>query len=459
MRNRCSICRIDAILMELTAEQLDKFIDDQRGRVARFVAPVNLERAVAEIRERIRDRLPQVPDRRSLENLIEVTAVDFELRPSVAELTKGTPDNALMEELFAWGGRYLEQQVLKSIRLYAGKDPVQVDTILTDVKSLMWEKRGQFDPRKGSFIPWVRGIASNHARSRPGPHQREVSLDADPQRPLDLPSPGPTPEESVADGAMVQGPPVDSFTEILKLVQESEPHMAIAFLLIRYLDQKPAQIALDIQDVPLPEALAKIKQIVWNQYPEIAGFETLLGPLSARVEGVARTLGDYCRKGKRLPDEISRWVGEVQRSVSSTILQLGKRFLRCVCELSAAGHEIVCFLWVRLLRAAPVTLRDQAHKELLRLIELFHEAYSRRELLSREQIEWATAPLRKRIRPESPKRIRPERTLQEFVGKDFYSDLNRWCEHVALLIQSAPCAGGMLGYAYIAGSVRKGSPV
>ncbi len=211
MRNKmihpCSFRRTVAAIMELTAEQLRKFVDDQRDRVARFVAPDAMEQALAAILERILNRLPQVPDRRSLENLVEVEAVDFTLRPLSAEFAKETPDHGLVEQLFAWGGRYLEQQVRKTIRLHAGPDPAEVDATLAAVLGLLWERRREFDPVKGAFVAWARGIALNRARSHRQTRWREVSLDSDPQRPLDVPSAEPNAEELAMAATAREGPP------------------------------------------------------------------------------------------------------------------------------------------------------------------------------------------------------------------------------------------------------------
>lgn len=84
------------------------------------------------------------------------------------------------------------------------------------------------------------------------------------------------------------------------------------------------------------------------------------------------------------------------------------------------------------------------------MLELFHDAYSRRELLARKQVEWATEPLRERIRPG--------RRLREFAGADFYAALQRWCQHIDSLIPGAACTENVLGYAYVAGLLREGRP-
>lgn len=455
MENPCTFRRIVAAIMELTAEQLRQFVDDQQERVARFVAPEAMGEALAGIREKLAKRLPQVPDRRSLENLVEVEAVDFALRPLSTEFAKESPDHGLIEQLFAWGGRYLEQQLRKTIRLHvgrlhAGADPGEVDATLAAVLGLLWERRREFDPSKGAFVPWARGIALNRARSHRQTQRREVSLDSDPQRPLDVPNAAPSAEELATAPNAREGPPSEGFAEILKLVQESEPHKALAFLLSRYLEQKPARILEEARDMTLAEVLASVKQAVRARFPEIAGIDALLAPLSARVNGLSGTFAACGREEKNLAEEIGRWVAEVQRSVSGALTQLGKRFLRCVSELSAAVHEIVCFLWIRFLDAAPVELREEVHRELLPLIELFHDAYSRRELLARKQVEWATEPLRDRIRPG--------RKLGEFAGADFYAALQRWCQHIDSLIPGAACAENALGYAYVTGLLRKGRP-
>ncbi len=233
-------------------------------------------------------------------------------------------------------------------------------------------------------------------------------------------------------------------------MQESEPHKALAFLLNRYLERKPAMILEEARDMTLAEVLASVKRAVGSRFPEIAGIDALLAPLSARVNGLSGTFAAYGRAERNLAEELGRWVAEVQRSVSAAFTQLGKRFLRCVSELSAAVHEIVCFLWIRFLDVAPVELREEAHRELLPLMELFHDAYSRRKLLALKQAEWATEPLRERIRPG--------RRLEEFAGADFYAALERWCQHVESLIPRAACAENALGYAYVAGLLRKGRP-
>lgn len=436
--------------MQISAEELNVFLEARQHRIAEFVDPEAREAASRAIRENIAARLPDVPDPRSLESLLEVEAVDFALRPFTGEFAKENPDRDLIDRLFAWRGRYVTNQILRTIRIHAGPDPSEADALLADVLSALWEKRREFDSRKGPFVAWARGIALNRARSKRSTKRREVSLDADPERPLDLPSTAPTAEDSLARGPSVEGPPAEGFAEILRLVQESEPHKAIAFLLNRYLDRKPAQIAAEMHKLPLPEAFARLKQAVVDRFPDIAGIDALLAPLSARVNGLHEAFGEHGREEKTLAEEVGRWVAEVQRSVGRTISQLGKQFLRCVSELSAAVHEVVSYLWLRFLHAAPVELRQEAHRELLPLIERFQAVYSRRELLSQEQIDWATAPLRKRI-PAG-------RALQDFAGGDFYTALRRWCQRVDSLIPGTPCSEGMLGYAYLSGALLKGRP-
>jgi hypothetical protein len=232
------------------------------------------------------------------------------------------------------------------------------------------------------------------------------------------------------------------------MVQEFEPREVIAFLFNRYLDVMPAQIAARIRESSLADALADATALIRTQYPEIAGIDTVLAPLAGRLSGIAEKFGQYAGGSGTLERDIGRWAEKIHRAVSGTILQMGKSFLRFVCGLSAAAHEIVCFLWIRFLYRPPIALRRVVDRELMHLVEIFHEDYSRRELLSLPQVESCTGPVRKRISPEW--------SLNVFAGADLYASIRRWCDHIDLLIAGAASAEHMLGYAYITGSLTKG---
>ncbi len=435
--------------MNLTAEELSTFVEVRKGRVLDIVEPGHAERALLDVRERIWKRLADVPDEKSLDRLLEVEAVDFALRPFYSEYCGDHPDGAVVEQLFSWRNRFVEAQIRKTIRLHlSSRNAGEIEAVMADVMGVMWERRQTFERQQGPFVPWARGIALNRARSYRPHLWREVSIDADPERPLEVSSDAPSPEYSAGAGERVaEGPPPESFVEILRMVQESEPHEAVAFLFNRYLDMKPSQIARDNRDLSLPDALAEVIRIVRARYPEIASIDTFLAPLVGRVSGMTQKFGQYAVQGSALKDDIGRWVERVTRSIGRKIEQMGKQFLRCVCDLPAAVHEIVCFLWIRLLYKPPVALQQVAHRELMPLVEMFHEGYSRRELLSWAQIEWSTAPLRKRILSG--------RSLNDFGGSDLYGSIRRWCDHIDSLITSA-CAESMLGYVYLVGSLRKG---
>lgn len=429
--------------MNLSAEEVTAFLDRRKHHISAIVEPAGVPSALAEIHKRLMGNLHRVRDMNSLESFVDVEAVDFALRPLYVEYCGDDPDEEMVEQLFAWRDRFLESEIRKTIRLHLrSKNASDVKGVMADVMGVMWERRKSFDREQGPFVPWARGIALNKARSHRPFVWREVSIDDDPVRPLDPPSPGPSPEESATTTADTEGPPAVWFVEILRLVQEFEPCEAIAFLFNRYLDMKPAMIARDIRELSLSHALAEAIKIVRTRYPEIAGIETVFAPLAGRIGGLTEKFGQYTRAGSTLEEDIGRWAEKIQRSVRGATLQMGKSFLRLVCGLTAAAHEIVCFLWIRFLYSPPVALRQVADRELMHLVETFHTMYSQRERLSLSQVEWCTSPLRKRL-PQGC-------SLNNFAGSDLYASIRRWCEHVDSLIPSG--AGElMLGYAYIMG--------
>jgi DNA-directed RNA polymerase specialized sigma24 family protein len=436
--------------MQLTGEELTAFLEERRSRIATIVAPVDVEVALAEIHERIRKFRREATNTKSLENLVDIAANDIPLRPLYTRYCADNPDDATAERLFAWRGRFVETEIRKTLRTHlASKN--SVEAVLADVMMVLWKSRGTFNPEKGWFVPWARGIALNRARSYRSFDRREVSIDTDGYRPLDLASSSPSPEDVAAANELSvesEGPPSKSYVEMLRMVQEFEPHEAIAFLFNRYLRVKPEQIAFLIGESSLPHALKEFTKLARVLYPEIAGIDALLAPLAGRVDGRAEKFGQFAAQDDTIENEIGRWAAKVHRSVGGTILQMGKKFLKLVCDLSAAAHEITCFLWIRFLYSPPVALRRVADSELMRLVEIFHESYAQRALLSRNQIEWCTSDLRNKIRPG--------RSLNDFGGVDLYSSIKRWCNHVGLLIEGPAAAEHMLGYAYITGSLTKG---
>ncbi len=436
--------------MELTARELTVNLDARKDRIAAIVAPTDVETALQEIHERIWKLLPRVPDRKSLENLVDIAAGDIALRRWYTQIRCDPPDREAFRQLLEWRGGHVKAEITKTIHIHLASEDA-VEEVLENVIVALWSGRGTFDPDKGWFVPWARAIAKNKARSYRPFDWRVVSIDTDRDRPLDLPSAAQSPEDAATAIERTEdadGPPAACFVEILRLVQEFEPHEAIAFLFNRYLEVKPEQIALSIRESSLPDALAQIEQLVRARHPEIAGIDTLLAPLAARLDSRTERFGQFFSGEENVESEIGRWAAKVHRSVRGTILQMGKRFLKLVCDLSAAAHEITCFLWIRLLDRPPVALRHQADRELAGLLETFHVSYSQRALLSMNQVEWCTSDLRKRIRHG--------RSLNDFAGADLYGSIKRWCNHVGLLMEAPAAAGHMLGYAYITGSLTKG---
>jgi DNA-directed RNA polymerase specialized sigma24 family protein len=437
--------------MRLTAEELTGFLNERGSAIAAIVEPAGVEVALAEIHKRIWKRLDDVADAKSLDSLVKVEAVDFAVKRYYKLFCHcEKPDHASFEALFKWHDRFVEAEVGKTIRIHLAPGADAQD-VMADVRATLWEVRDDFDRDKGPFVPWVRAIALNKARSFGRSKVLETSIETGKDRRIDLPSSSPSPEDAVVDSerpADTEGPPSESFVEILRMVQEFEPHEAIAFLFNRYLGVKPEQIALRIRELSLPDALAEVVNIVRLLHPEIAGIDTLLAPLAGRVNGLVEKFGQFVPDDGDIEREIGRWAARVHRSVRGTILQMGKKFLRLVCDLSAAAHEITCFLWIRFLYSPPVALRHVGDRELMRLIEIFHESYSRRALLSITQVESCTSDLRRRI-PHG-------RSLNDFGGADLYISIKRWCDHVRLLIEGSSAAGHMLGYAYITGSLTKG---
>jgi DNA-directed RNA polymerase specialized sigma24 family protein len=341
--------------MQLTREELTAFLSERKSRIAALAAPTDVEVALVELDERIGKQLPVVPDTKSLESLVNIAATDIALRPLYAGYCSDHADDEMFRKLLDWREGFLEAEVLKTIRSHVSSREA-VEAVMANVMVALWDSRKTFDPRKGWFVPWARAIALNKARGHRPFNWREVSIETSQQRPLDLPASGPSPEDAAVAGersADSDGPPPKSFVEILLMVQEFEPHEAIAFLFNRYLGVKPEQIALRIRESSLPDALAEVTKIVRALHPEIAGIDTLLTPLASRVNGRAEKFGQFVPSDSTIEKEIGRWAARIHRSVRGTILQMGKRFLRLVCDLSAAAHEIVAFLWIRLSIALP----------------------------------------------------------------------------------------------------------
>jgi hypothetical protein len=436
--------------MKLTAEQLTAFLDARKRQIADIVAPDKVNIALAEIHIRIGERLSSIKDEPSLDSLVNVEAVDFALKKYYARFSGREADRSAFDDMLAWNNRFVEAQIAKTIGVHLAW-PDDASIVKAETIEAMWDLRENFSPNRGPYVPWARGIARNKTRSHRPFDKRNISIESGKEKPMDLPARGPSPEDTVVEGhlaAVRHGPPPQAFAELLQILSEAEPHKAIAFVFNRYLRMKPSEVGASIREMSLPEALAEAARILKRRYPEIAGIDAIFAPLAGRAAGCEGKFGDYADDAESIEKYISRWGDTTLHSVGDRTVQKGKKFLRFVCNIAAAAHQIVCFLWIRILYSPPVTLRHAAQRSLMQLVVGFEERYARRELLAAEQVEWCTDPLRKR----APK----DRSLDDFAGADLYASLQRWCEHIDLIVARAATGEHLLGYAYIMGSLRRG---
>ncbi len=409
--------------MDLTREDIDGLLVQRLAEIADAVAPRAVEQVLPEIHRIIAQRAHEVSDEKALANLVGAVICNAGLEYWAEAAAKD--DGAAFDKL--WDG--VRPRLKGIIRLYLrDRDPYHVQQVESLVSETLWKKLKlkSYEPDRGSLLAWARGIARIHAMAY-RPEQRWVAMDS-------VKEPEVKPE--------IEIPPSACFAEGLLLVQEGEPHMAIAFLYNKYLEWEPARIAGEFGARPLADLPDLLEAEVIARYPILAGIRGLLAPLRSRARSLAdRRLADYC--DGQLPECISRWSAELARSVALRIIRQAREFLELVCGLNAAAHERLSFLWCCFLRREPHRLCTMAHLLLLEILEIFRRDFPPMTHLKPEQVVRCTKPLEKDILPR--------KHLADCTCEELSAEIVRWLNKVRRMVLGVARDRRLLAYAYLCG--------
>jgi len=307
------------------------------------------------------------------------------------------------------------------------KDDEYVDEIEQKTAMEVLRKLAEFSIEKGTFLVWVRGIARNLARwwRTPGIQGTEIEL---------------SPSDPNQDRSL---PPSACFEELLRWVQEREPHHATVFLLHQYLEWLPAEIADELGDKTIGElaslAVGEIRKKIRGLEKERSVFARLL--MKAKALGDVRLRDLYGDESAN--DALSHWSSGVARWMRGQVIGSGKRLLIGVCELRAGAHERLTFLWSRFLRRTLDDLCPLATETLLTTLVVFRTDFPKLSDLTPEEVEHCSEPLKNDIIPG--------KTLAQCSRGDLADDLIIWRERIQNMVV-AKCKG-VVAYAYLCGAL------
>jgi DNA-directed RNA polymerase specialized sigma24 family protein len=412
-----------AEMLTLSLDDLDRFLVHRVSEIAASMALTPLEQALAEIREVVARCAHAVADEKAMDDLVGAVIFDSSLQPLVTRARAG--DNPAFDELWKRVRPRL-QSVIR--RFLLDCDAYHVDAVESLVAETVWKKLDSYSRDLGFFLTWVRGIARVHALAY-RPKQRTVPLDSVIEKQAD-------PDFEL--------PPSACFAELLRLVQEAEPHEAIAFLYNRYLGWEPARIATELGSKTLAESADLLVAEIVAVYPILVGIRGLLAPLRSRAAGLAgKRLAEYCREAKQANDCISHWAVDLAASVARRVIRQGREFLRLACELRAETHERLSFIWCCFLRRDAERLSTLAHLLLREILEMFRRDFPSMTHLKPEQIVRCTTPLEKQILPEQ--------RLADCARHALSVEVDKWVRKVNRMLRGPTGEHHVLAYSYLCG--------
>ena len=309
------------------------------------------------------------------------------------------------------------------------KHDEDVDEVEQQTAVEVFRKRKEYSIEKGAFLVWVRGIARNLARWRRTPNVPDTEIDPPPVRPNQ-------------DRLL---PPSECFRQLLFKIQEREAHHVTVFLLHRYLEWLPSNIADELGGKTISElaslAVAEIQEKVRGLKNVRDLFACLL--MKAKALGDVRLIDLYGNESAS--DALSHWSGGVARWMRGQVIGGGKGLLTCVCELRAGAHERLTFLWSRFLRRTLAGLCFCADETLLTILDTFRSLFPTLSDLTPTEVEHCTEPLKKDIGPG--------RTLAQCKRGDLADDLVIWRERIQNMLVAKCKDWNVVAYAYLCGAL------
>jgi len=309
------------------------------------------------------------------------------------------------------------------------KHDEDVDEVEQQTAVEVFRKRKEYSIEKGAFLVWVRGIARNLARWRRTPNVPDTEIDPPPVRPNQ-------------DRLL---PPSECFRQLLFKIQEREAHHVTVFLLHRYLEWLPSNIADELGGKTISElaslAVSEIQEKVRGLENVRDLFACLL--MKAKALGDVRLIDLYGNESAS--DALSHWSGGVARWMRGQVIGGGKGLLTCVCELRAGAHERLTFLWSRFLRRTLAGLCFCADETLLTILDTFRSLFPTLSDLTPTEVEHCTEPLKKDIGPG--------RTLAQCKRGDLADDLVIWRERIQNMLVAKCKDWNVVAYAYLCGAL------
>ena len=309
------------------------------------------------------------------------------------------------------------------------KHDEDVDEVEQQTAVEVFRKRKEYSIEKGAFLVWVRGIARNLARWRRTPNVPDTEIDPPPVRPNQ-------------DRLL---PPSECFRQLLFKIQEREAHHVTVFLLHRYLEWLPSNIADELGGKTISElaslAVSEIQEKVRGLKNVRDLFACLL--MKAKALGDVRLIDLYGNESAS--DALSHWSGGVARWMRGQVIGGGKGLLTCVCELRAGAHERLTFLWSRFLRRTLAGLCFCADETLLTILDTFRSLFPTLSDLTPTEVEHCTEPLKKDIGPG--------RTLAQCKRGDLADDLVIWRERIQNMLVAKCKDWNVVAYAYLCGAL------
>ncbi len=380
------------------------------------------------VRRTVENKLADLSGTKSLTDLIAAAVLDEELAPIVERAKRRDEQGRLaFDELWPKIQRHIRNVIRVWIRCKASEYVEAAESLAMEA---IWVDLPEYSRDQGFFLTWVRAYAKNQAlwhKCRP--------LGADP---------------GSGDGPPAVGffelPPSACYSELLDMIQDRAPCEAVSFLLNKYLDWKPVAIALTYGDQPLPGVVAAIQAEMVARDPILARVKGKLAKLQGKVMlNPKKTLRDCLTPEDALVESITRWSGEVKRSLGNQVISQAKEFFKMACRLRVGDHEKLSFIWNRFLREPTGRLCSLAKMLLLDLLDLFSNGYLGMNDLPGPEISNCTQPLRTSMAKA------PRKRLEDCSNSDLCADIVSWRDRVQGILLGPAHDRHLVAYSYLCG--------
>lgn len=379
------------------------------------------------VRRAVESRLESMSSIHALPDLIAAAKLDEQLAPLV---DRAANRDAASREAFDVLWREIAAAVRNTIwsRIRC-KTPEHVEVVESQVMEALWLHLGQYRRDLSFFLTWARAYAVNQSR-----WYKCRTLGAEP------------PNAEPSAGESRQLPPSACCAELFDMVQDREPHMAVAFLWSKYLDWKPSAIAEEYGDTPLPAVVEAIQVELYSRYPMLARANVTLMKLAKRVSLTPeRTLRHCVEPAGQIVVSITRWSNDTKRAVANQVISQAKDFLKMACELPVGSHQTLSFIWNRFLRRTIEELCAKANALLLDLLATFRDEYSGRNDLRDEDLETCTLPLKLRMEKS------PKKRLADYSKTDLCAELVLWRDRVQTMLLGPARDRHLVAFSYLCG--------